>query len=139
MRRRWLNALASFESLDLAERGVEFAMKGEVPLQDVAAFASALFLNRTTRPVFWKRLRDGFGEYVARLANAPMLVRRVVESFGLLVERSELEEAEEFLAKNPLPQARQAIAQTIERLREDVALRERSQKAIGTWLAARTR
>ena len=64
-----------------------------------------------------------------------MLMRRVVEGVGALVERRHLEEAELFLAAHPLEEARQAIAQTLERLRQDVELRERTQGAIGQWLA----
>jgi puromycin-sensitive aminopeptidase len=139
MRRRWLLGLASFEDAALARRGVDLAMAGEVPLQDVAGFAGALLANRSARAPFWERLRAGWDGYVARLAGAPMLVRRVVEALGWLVERRELEEAEAFLAAHPLEEARQAVAQTLERLREDVGLRERSRDPVGRWLAARSR
>ncbi|MFO0580842.1 MAG: M1 family metallopeptidase [Anaeromyxobacter sp.] len=139
MRRRWLMGLASFERPALAARGIGLAMAGELPLQDTAGFAAALLANRAARAPFWARLRAEWGAYRGRLANAPMLVRRVVESLGYLVERHELDEAEAFLAANPMEEAKQAIAQTLERLREDVALRERSRESLGRWLAARTR
>jgi puromycin-sensitive aminopeptidase len=64
-----------------------------------------------------------------------MLLRRVVEAIGALPERRHLEQAEAFLAANPLEEARQATAQTLERLRQDVELRERTSGAIGRWLA----
>ena len=70
-----------------------------------------------------------------RLGQAPMLLRRVVEGMGALVERRHLEEAEAFLAAHPIDEARQAIAQTLERLRQEVELRERTSGAIGRWLA----
>jgi puromycin-sensitive aminopeptidase len=139
MKRRWLFGLASFEDPALAGRGVDLAMAGEVPLQEVAGFAAALLANRAARGPFWARLRKGWPEYRARLSGAPMLVRRVVEALASLVERRELEEAEAFLAAHPMEEARQAVAQTLERLREDVALRERSRDVIGRWLAARSR
>jgi puromycin-sensitive aminopeptidase len=85
----------------------------------------------------WARLRSDWERLHARLAAAPMLMRRVVEAIGALIERRHLEEAEAFLAAHPLEEARQAIAQTLERLRQDVELRERTQGAIGRWLAAR--
>jgi puromycin-sensitive aminopeptidase len=64
-----------------------------------------------------------------------MLLRRVVEAMGALVERRHLQEAEAFLGSHPVDEARQAIAQTLERLRQDVELRERAGPAIGRWLA----
>jgi puromycin-sensitive aminopeptidase len=56
---------------------------------------------------------------------------------GGLVERRHLEEAEAFLAAHPIESARQAAAQTLERLRQDVALRERCLPEVSRWLAAR--
>jgi puromycin-sensitive aminopeptidase len=85
----------------------------------------------------WARLRSDWEWLHGRLAAAPMLMRRVVEAIGALVERRHLEEAEAFLAAHPLEEARQAIAQTLERLRQDVELRERTQSAIGRWLGTR--
>ncbi len=66
-----------------------------------------------------------------------MLLRRVVEAVGQLPERRHLEEAREFFAAHPLPAARQAIAQTLERMRQDVALWERALPSVAAWLARR--
>jgi puromycin-sensitive aminopeptidase len=66
-----------------------------------------------------------------------MLVRRTVEAMGALVTRGQLEQVEEFLAAQPLDEARQAVAQTVERLRQDVALRERALPAVSRWLEGR--
>jgi puromycin-sensitive aminopeptidase len=136
-RRRYLLALATFEDPGLAARGVELGFGEEVPLQDSASFVGALLGNRSAREPAWTRVRADWARLHGRLAAAPMLLRRVVESIGSLVERRHLEEAEAFLAANPLEEARQATAQTLERLRQDVELRERTQRAIGRWLATR--
>ena len=136
-RRRWLLALAAFEDAPLAERGIGLLFSEEVPLQDVASFVAALLANRTAREPFWARLRRDWDALHARVKGAPMLLRRVVEAFGALVERRHLEEAEAFLAAHPLVEAAQASAQTLERLRQDVALRERTRDAIGRWLESR--
>jgi puromycin-sensitive aminopeptidase len=134
-RRRWLLALASFEDPALAARGIDLAFGDVVPLQDTASFVATLLGNRSAREPFWARLRGDWDLLHARLRAAPMLLRRVVEAMGALVERRHLEEAEAFLAAHPLEEARQATAQTLERMRQDVALRERTQGAVGAWLA----
>jgi puromycin-sensitive aminopeptidase len=136
-RRRYLLSLASFEEPPLARRGVDLGFSEEVPLQDTASFVGALLVNRATRDRAWERVRSDWERLHGRLAAAPMLLRRVVEAMGALVERSHLEEATAFLAAHPLEEARQAIAQTLERLRQDVALRERTRNAIGRWLEGR--
>jgi puromycin-sensitive aminopeptidase len=135
-RRRYLLALASFEDPALAARGVELAFGDEVPLQDSASFVGALLANRAARETAWARIRADWDKLHGRLGAAPMLLRRVVEGMGTLVERRHLEEAEAFLAAHPLDEAKQAIAQTLERLRQDVELRERTGRAIGRWLAS---
>ncbi|HTN52526.1 MAG TPA: M1 family aminopeptidase [Anaeromyxobacter sp.] len=136
-RRRYLLALASFEDPGLAARGIALGLSAEVPLQDVASFVAALLANRTARDPFWARLRAEWPALLARVGAAPMLLRRVVEAMGALVERRHLEEAEAFLAGHPVEEARQAIAQTLERLRQEVDLRDRTQAPIGRWLAGR--
>jgi puromycin-sensitive aminopeptidase len=136
-RRRYLLALAGFEDAALAARGIDLAFAPDaVPLQDVASYLGALLGNRTARDGFWERLRRDWTTIHGRLANAPMLLRRVVEAMGQLVERRQLDEAAAFLAAHPMPEATQAVAQTLERLQQDVALRERTQEPIARWLDA---
>jgi puromycin-sensitive aminopeptidase len=137
-RRRWLLALAAFEDPALAGRAIDLAFGEEVPLQDTSSFAGTLLGNRTAREPFWARLRRDWDAYQSRkLKAAPMLLRRVVEALGSLVERRHLEEVSAFLAAHPYEEARQATAQTLERMRQDVELRERTQASIGAWLKAR--
>ncbi len=137
-RRRYLLALGAFEEPALAARGVELGFSDEVPLQDTASFIAVLLGNPAARELAWARLRAGWEAVHARLAAAPMLLRRIIEAIGALVERRHLEEAEAFLAAHPVEEARQATAQTLERLRQDVDLRERTQRAIGRWLSTRS-
>ncbi len=134
-RRRWLLALAAFEDQALAARAVDLAMGDGVPLQDWASFAAGLLSNRTARGPFWSRLRAEWPAVEARLANAPMLLRRVVEAVASLTDAQHLEEARAFFEANPVEPARAAVEQTLERLAEEVALRQRCSGAIGAWLA----
>jgi puromycin-sensitive aminopeptidase len=135
-RRRYLMALGAFEDPALAAEGLEFLYAHDaVPLQDTAFYLGALLGNRTAREPAWARVRGAWEAFYGRIKGAPMLTRRVVEAMGSLTERRHLEEAEAFLAGHPLEEARQAIAQTLERLRQEVALRERAQPSLSRWLA----
>ena len=108
-----------------------------VPLQDWASFAAGLLANPAGRAATWARLRAEWPAVTARLANAPMLWRRVVEACGLLTTRAELEEARAFFAVQPIEPVKAAVTQTLERLAEDVELAERSRPALARWLAGR--
>ena len=48
-----------------------------------------------------------------------------------------MDEAAAFFAAHPIPAATQAIAQTLERMRQDVALWERAEPAVEKWLEGR--
>jgi puromycin-sensitive aminopeptidase len=133
--RRYLIGLALFEDPALSHRAQEMALAGDVPLQDLAGFVGALLANRAAARDFWPLLRAGWAPLESRLAEAPLMLRRVVEALGGLTERRHLEEVEAFLAAHPVPAARQGIAQTLERLRLEVALWERIGPAVGAWLA----
>jgi puromycin-sensitive aminopeptidase len=81
-------------------------------------------------------LRERWSDVHAK-ADSPMLLRRLVEALGGLTERQQLEEVERFIAEHPIESAKQAIAQTLERMRTDVALRERLIPQVSSWLRQR--
>ncbi|HEX7624261.1 MAG TPA: ERAP1-like C-terminal domain-containing protein, partial [Anaeromyxobacteraceae bacterium] len=136
-KRRYLVGLALFEAPDLAKRSRELAFGEEIPLQDAASYLGALLANRTARDAFWLELRTRWDEVEKRIGGAPMLLRRVVEAVGQLPARRQLEEATTFFTQHPVASARQAIAQTLERMRQDVALWERAEPGVARWLDAR--
>ena len=135
--RRYRMGVALFEAPGLVRQAVEVPFGDEVPLQDLAGFAGALLGNRAAAAPFWERLRERWGGFQARLGDAPLMLRRVVEGMGSFTTRKELEEARAFFAANEVPSARQAISQTLERLSQEVELWERVGPAVGAWLAAR--
>jgi len=67
-------------------------------------------------------------------ASSPMLLRRLVEALAALPEGRHLVEIRAFLDAHPVEGARQATAQTLERLQMDVTLRERIMPEISDWL-----
>ncbi len=137
LKRRYRMGVALFEAPGLVRQAVEVPFGDEVPLQDLAGFAGVLLGNRAAAAPFWERLRERWAGFQARLGDAPLMLRRVVEGLGSFTTRKELEEARSFFAANQVPSARQAISQTLERLSQDVELWERVGPAVGAWLAAR--
>ena len=137
LQKRYRMAVALFESPDLALLAAQIPFGDEVPLQDLAIFSGALLGNRAAAGSFWGLLRERWTPFQARLADAPLMLRRVVEGIGSLTTRQQLEEARAFFGAHDVPAARQGIAQTLERLGQDVALWERISPAVVAWLAAR--
>ncbi len=136
-KRRYLMALTTFEDAALAAQARRLLLDGGVPMQDVAGYVHGLLANREARDASWRLLQERWTDVLARTGGAPMLVRRVVEALGNLHTRAHLEEVRAFLAQHTVPEAQQAVAQTLERLGQDVALRERLRPEVASWLKAR--
>jgi puromycin-sensitive aminopeptidase len=133
--RRYLLALAAFEDSALAERAQGlFFNEAVVKMQDAASYLNGLLTNRTGREGWWRKVQQQWKDVVARTGGAPMLLRRVVESLGQLRERRHLEEARALLAAHPMAEVKQGTEQTLERLSQDVALRERTLAAVSAWV-----
>jgi len=135
VKRRFLLALAMVEQPDLVSQAVDLSLQDDVKMQDFASFVGTLLGNRATRESSWQLVQGKWTE-VKKKADSPMLLRRLVESLGALPERQHLEQIERFLGAHPIEGARQAIAQTLERLRMDVTLRERLLRETAAWLRA---
>ncbi|HZR10454.1 MAG TPA: M1 family metallopeptidase [Myxococcales bacterium] len=123
-KRRYLHALAMVEQPALVQRAVDLALDPFVQMQDFASYLGTLLANRATRDAAWRLVQHRWEE-VRKKGDSPMILRRLVEALGSLPERRHLDEVDKFLARHELSAARQAVAQTLERLRADVALRER--------------
>jgi puromycin-sensitive aminopeptidase len=135
-KRRYLHALARVEDPGLTRRAVDLSLGEDVPMQDFSSFVSVLLANRETREAAFALINERWHETRAK-ADSPMILRRLVESLATLPERRHLDAVRAFLDTHPIDGARQAIAQTLERMQMDVALRERILPRIGTWLRAR--
>jgi puromycin-sensitive aminopeptidase len=132
--RRYLTALASFENPVLTQHGQDLFFTDAVKMQDVTIYLNGLLGNRTGRDAWWALMQKRWKDVVGRTGGAPMLLRRVVEALGSLRDRRQLEEAQALLKAHPVTEAQQAMAQTLERLSQDVALRERAGPEVSTWL-----
>ena len=132
-KRRYLHALAMVERPGLVQRAVDLALDPFVQMQDFASYVGTLLGNREARDATWRLVQSRWEE-VRRKGDSPMLLRRLIEALGNLPERRHLDEVERFLGAQELSPAKQAVAQTLERLRADVALRERLLPELSAFL-----
>ena len=135
-KRRFLHALARVETPSLVTRSVELAMTEDVPMQDFTSYLGVLLGNRAARDAAWTLIQTRWDAVRAK-ADSPMLIRRLIEALSVLPERRHFEEVEAFLNAHPIEGAKQATAQTLERLRMDIALRERLVPQVSGWLSGR--
>jgi len=128
-KRRFLHALAMVENPALVQRAVDSPWTPSCRCRTSPATWDAA-ANRATREAAWRLIKTKWDE-VRRKGDSPMILRRLVEALGNLPERRHLEEAEKFLAEHELAPARQAVAQTLERMRATCAARTAAAGALG--------
>jgi puromycin-sensitive aminopeptidase len=131
---RYLQALAAFEDLDLAERTFTMAAT-EARSQDGPFVVYVLLANRIAGAATWARLAEHWDELHARFpAN---IFSRMLEAVRLLCRDGALvEQVRSFLAAHPVPSGQRTIDQAVERQQVNHELAVRLGPELGDELLA---
>jgi hypothetical protein len=134
---RSLGALSGFPDADLCLRTFDLAMT-EVRSQNGFAVLGALVANPVGGPAVWTKLTENWDAVLDRFPkNAPP---RIVEAIPALCGDADFAEgAIAFLDSHPLPSGPRRVAQSVERLRVNLAFAARERSGLADSLrAART-
>ena len=131
---RSLGALAAFSDVDLCLRTFELAMT-EVRSQNGFAVIGSLLANRIGNQAVWTRLTEQWDAVLERFPkNAPP---RIIEALPALCADADFaERAIVFLYEHPLASGPRRVAQSIERLRVNVAFGARERPTLADSLRA---
>ncbi len=131
---RSLGALAGFPDVDLCLRTFDLAMT-EVRSQNGFAVLGALLANSVGNQAVWTRLTENWAAVLERFPkNAPP---RIIEAIPALCGDAEFaEEAIAFLDAHPIPSGPRRVAQSVERLRVNVAFGSRERGGLSASLRA---
>jgi hypothetical protein len=91
----------------------------------------ATFGNRRNGHLAWQQVRR---DWEAFIKLPTMTQRRMVEAIPALSRPEVAAEVEAFLAETRLPHAAKSVAQSLERLRANVLLRQREAEAVAKFL-----
>jgi len=131
---RSLGALASFPDVELCLRTFDLAMT-EVRTQNGFSVIGALLANPVGNQAVWARVAENWDAILERFPkNAPP---RIVESVPTLCADADFAEAViAFLDDHPLTSGPRRVAQSVERLRVNVAFAARERAALADSLRA---
>jgi puromycin-sensitive aminopeptidase len=133
-RLRYLQLLAAFEDPQLAQRAVDFAFSGHIASQDLGTYFSALTFNSGTRDLAWTRMRKDW-KWIEDHAGDSGLLQNIVRSLQNLPRAEDLASVQAFFKEHPVPSADRATQQTLERMGQALALRQRMSGGVHAWLA----
>ncbi|HEX4434204.1 MAG TPA: M1 family aminopeptidase [Acidimicrobiales bacterium] len=131
---RSLGALAGFPDVDLCLRTFDLAMT-EVRSQNGFAVLGSLLANPVANQAVWTRLTEQWDAVLERFPkNAPP---RIIESIPALCgDPAFAEGAIAYLASHPIPSGPRRVAQSVERLRVNVAFGSRERAGLADTLRA---
>jgi puromycin-sensitive aminopeptidase len=134
---RFALALGAFRAPDLVQRTLELSLGDEIPTQDVASLLGRLLGARHSREAAWEFVRKRWKDLSPRVP--PGLASRLILTLPALHTRAHRREVQAFFRAHPIPTARRALKQALERFDLDQELRARVAPALRRWLAAPSR
>jgi len=133
---RYLQGLAGFEDLALAERAFQIATS-EARTQDGPFVIYHLLTNRVAGPATWARVEESWDELQARFP--PNIFPRMLEGVRLMCrDAAQVERVRTFLAAHPVPGGQRGVVQSVERLGVNLGLATRLAATMDRELRAGT-
>ncbi|MEQ1871101.1 MAG: M1 family metallopeptidase [Vicinamibacterales bacterium] len=135
---RDLYALPMFRDPALVDRGLNLALTPELRSQDTASFLGRFLRNSTARPRAWAFIKQHWDAILPKISISLGDVR-LVESLGAFCDPAARDDVRSFFAAHQLPAATRALDQTLERINNCIALKDRQSPALTAWLLAQDR
>ncbi len=120
--RRYLRSVAGVQDEDLAVSTLDKIVDGDIRTQD-GFWVFAHLLGGHAGPAVWTSARKRWDDVLAVMPGMTRL--RVVEGIPALSQPEIAADVKAFFAEHPIPDAKRALAQRVERLDANVLFRER--------------
>jgi aminopeptidase N len=131
---QFLNALTSFSDPALVGRTLEYAMSPAVRTQDTGTVLGTMMQKTASQEMTWEFVKTNWPTIVKSLGEFQG-IPAIVESVGGFCSAERAHEVRAFFEKNPIPSSQRAVQQSIERIENCVALKDRQVKALAAWIA----
>jgi puromycin-sensitive aminopeptidase len=129
---RYLYALARFPSPELADRTLALTLDGIRP-QNAPFVLIHLLTNRDVNDQAWAFVKANWDRIVERFPDNT--IPRLLGGIVTLSTQDQVANVEAFLAAHPVPQGTKMVEQHLERLRVNVALRQREAERLALHLS----
>jgi puromycin-sensitive aminopeptidase len=129
---RFLFSLARFSDQKLLAKTIAKCLTDDVRTQDAPSLFASLLGNEISSGDAWNFLKEHWVDMVARFPENGV-VRMIASVTALDTPKLETE-VKDFFAKNPVKSGEMAVAQALEQLRVNVAMRERESGRLQVYL-----
>jgi aminopeptidase N len=133
---RYLFAISEFEDPALIDRGLQFALTPKLRSQDTALFLAQYMSNPAGRPKAWAFVKQHWTALQPKLFVSGGDTY-LVNSLSGFCDATARDDIKAFFAAHRLPTAARTLDQTIERINNCIAVKEKQAPALATWLNSR--
>ncbi len=131
---RFLGALPWFRDPALISRTLDYALSPAVRTQDTGTLLGNMMLKPWSREMTWTFVQTKWATILKTLGEFQG-IPSIVESLGGFCSTARAQEIRAFFEKNPVPSSQRGVQQSIERIENCVALRDRQAKPLASWIA----
>ena len=132
-----LRALTWFQSPDLAERTLKFAVSDEVRSQDTWLLIAWMLQRRETQEQAWNFVREHWDEIERKSTESSGA--HIVEAAGSFCSVERHDEVASFFAAHKVRSAERTLAKTLERISDCSQLRVAQEPELHRWLGSQER
>jgi len=134
---RYLYALTSFTNPALVQRALDLSTSPTLRSQDTALYLGAFIIgNETARDTAWSFVKAHWTAIEPKV-NVAGSDSNLVNSLSAFCSVEARDDIRAFFTAHPLPTAARSLKQTIERIDNCIATRQREQAPLGRWLSER--
>ncbi|MDP3733484.1 MAG: ERAP1-like C-terminal domain-containing protein, partial [Candidatus Daviesbacteria bacterium] len=126
-------SLGHFKQKNLLEKALDFAISKHVRFQNTLGIIASVWGNPVGRYLAWEFVKRNWKLLKERYAGGHYFTR-VFEPMGEFTKISDAKDIEEFVAKNPIPEAKRTIAQVLERIYSNADWLKRDKAKIKKFL-----
>jgi len=130
---RLLGALTDFSKEHLLLETLKFFISGKVRSQNVYVALRGMSANAAGRDLTWKFVKDNWGIFT-KMYEKGKLIKYVIDVARPLTTFEDEADVRSFFTENPVSEAEQTIAQSLESIRVNARWLKRDRENIGKWL-----
>lgn len=129
---RYLASLGHFDKPELLARALEFSLSPEVRSQDTVLGIIKVAANPAGRVLAWEFVKANWPEFNRRY-GAGHLMPYLIEATTKFTDQEKEENISTFFQKNPVPSAKRALEQALERIRLNRIWLEQNRADLEEW------
>ena len=129
-----LGALGMFREPELIKKNLAMALTDQVRTQDAPSLIGSVENSVAGRELGWTFVSAHWKQISTRFTAH--LLPRIIGSLNALVTPEDSDRVKTFFASNPVPEQSREVAKLIERVEINADFRQRSGRALSSWLAS---